>query len=107
MFWRKKTKEVEDNNNIDVGTESLEFSINSMFRFDALLNFIMTSIVVRGLGWLLCISLAAAFGAMFIYGGYKLIQGKPGKSNENTAVVSQLENDNESATEEDIEHEKD
>lgn len=105
MARKSKKNEEIDNDKLSLGVESLEFSFNSMFRIPELLNYIMTSILARGVAWLLCVVLALGFGIMFLIGSVALIKGKSGDSNEKVVVESEFGSEAE-LTDEDSESEE-
>lgn len=80
---------MEKKSNISFGIKSINISFLSSFRIPQLLDYIMTSFIVRATVWLVCVLAAIAFGAMFLIGSVNLLKGD--KSAKNVSIESQEE----------------
>lgn len=80
---------MEKKSNICFGIKNININLLSTFRISQLLDYIMTSFIVRATAWLICVLAAIAFGAMFLIGVVNLI--KSDKTTQHASIESQGE----------------
>ncbi len=88
----------DDGKNALVGMDKMVLDVEGPFTAASVVSFIMGSFLVRGVGSLVCVALALAFGAMFLIGGVSLLKRACPACN-NTAAVAGIEGEAEASSE--------